>query len=323
MSILVVCDLSRAQIRPALSAVRFAVDAGKALGVPFSILLIGAGARVHATAFTAFGAAKVLVADDPSYANYVTETFFPVVVDAAKKVGATVVVGTATIAGKDLLPRVAHAFGAGYAADIASFRIEGGKLQVRRPIFAGNALAWVGFASQVAVVSVRQTEFAAADATGGSSPVEAFAAPADAIAARVEVLGFDEVKLERPDLSEAKIIVSGGRGLKERFMELLAPLADTLGAAIGATRAACDAGFAPPDLQVGQTGKMVAPEIYFAFGISGAIQHVAGMKSSKVIVAVNKDPEAPIHSIADYSMVADATVVIPELTKRIGAHKGG
>jgi electron transfer flavoprotein alpha subunit len=172
----------------------------------------------------------------------------------------------------------------------------------------------------VHVVSVRQTEFAAAEPSGGASPVEtAPKAADDAAAARVEFLNVEVGKSERPDLAEARVVVSGGRSLKEQFKQVLEPLADALGAAVGASRAACDAGYAPPELQVGQTGRTVAPQLYVAVGISGAIQHIAGMKGSKYIVAINKDPDAPIFQIADYGLVADLFVAVPELVKELKA----
>jgi len=197
-------------------------------------------------------------------------------------------------------------------------KVDGGKRHYRRPQYAGNAFGWLEVTTPVHVVSVRQTEFPAAEPAGGGSPVEnAAKAPDDAAAARVEFVGIQAGKSERPDLGEARVVVSGGRSLKEQFKQVLEPLADGLGAAIGASRAACDAGYAPPELQVGQTGRTVAPQLYMAIGISGAIQHIAGMKGSKVIVAINKDPDAPIFQIADYGLVADLFVAVPELVKEL------
>jgi electron transfer flavoprotein alpha subunit len=187
-------------------------------------------------------------------------------------------------------------------------------------MFAGNAFGICSVTTPIQVVSVRQSAFSAAEAAGGSSPVEDAAVSAPAAAAeRVEFVSLDQVKNERPDLAEARVVVSGGRALKERFNEVLDPLCDLLGAALGASRAACDAGYAASDLQVGQTGKVVAPSLYFAIGISGAIQHLAGMKNSKVIVAINKDGDAPIFQVADYGLVADLFTTVPELVRRIQA----
>jgi electron transfer flavoprotein alpha subunit len=190
----------------------------------------------------------------------------------------------------------------------------------RRPTYAGNALGWMEIVTPIHVVSVRQTEFPPAEPTGGASSVEsATRAPDEPAASRVEFMKLDATKSERPDLSEARVVVSGGRSLKEQFNQVLEPLADALGAAMGASRAACDAGYAAPELQVGQTGRTVAPQLYFAVGISGAIQHIAGMKGSKVIVAINKDPDAPIFQIADYGLVQDLFVAVPQLVTELKA----
>jgi electron transfer flavoprotein alpha subunit len=318
--ILVVAEIVEGQVKKATHhAIAFARDASKALGGAFDVLAIGAGAEKLAGELGQFGARKVLVADDASLKGYVTERWAPIVAEAGKSYG--VVAVTATINGKDLAPRVAAKLSAGYAPDVTGFKAEGGKLAFKRPMYAGNAFGWLSVETPITVVSLRQTDFAAAEPSGGASPVEKVAVTADPAASKVEFLAFETVKSDRPDLTEAKVVVSGGRSIKEKFMNILEPLADTLGAAIGASRAACDAGFAPADLQVGQTGKVVAPNLYIAVGISGAIQHLAGMKGSKVIVAVNKDPEAPIFQVADYGLVADLFTAIPELTTAIKAAK--
>ena len=199
---------------------------------------------------------------------------------------------------------------------------EGGQLSFKRPMYAGNAYGFCTLSTPQKIVSVRQSEFDAAAPSGGQSPVsEAPVAAPGGAAQRIEFVSLDQVKNERPELAEARVVVSGGRALKEQFFQVIEPLADALGAAIGASRAACDAGYAPGDFQVGQTGKVVAPELYVAIGISGAIQHIAGMKSSKVIVAINKDSEAPIFQIADYGLVADLFQAVPELTQAVKARK--
>jgi electron transfer flavoprotein alpha subunit len=241
------------------------------------------------------------------------------VAKVAKDGGYDTVAFAASAFGKDVAPRVAARLGAGYAPDINLVKVDGGKRQYRRPQYAGNAFAWLEVTTPVHVVSVRQTEFPAAEPAGGASPVENVAKVDDPAAARVEFLKLETGKSERPDLGEARVVVSGGRALKEQFKQVLEPLADALGAAIGASRAACDAGYAPAELQVGQTGRTVAPQLYLAIGISGAIQHIAGMKSSKVIVAINKDPDAPIFQIADYGLVQDLFVAVPELVKDLKA----
>ncbi len=313
--ILVVAELLEGKIRKAsLSAVTFAKNAG----LPFSVLVIGAGAAGAAGEITAFGAEKVLVADDATFNGWTAERFAPTVAAAVKNGGFDVLAFTASSFGKDIAPRVAAKLGAGYAPDISSVSNEGGTLIYRRPVYAGNAYAKAKLLTAVQVVSVRQSEFTAAEASGGASPVEAIAIEAaDAAASKVEFLGLEAAKSERPDLGDARVIVAGGRALKEKFKDILEPLADKLGAAIGASRAACDAGYAAPELQVGQTGRIVAPRLYLAIGISGAIQHLAGMKGSKTIVAINKDTEAPIFQVADYGLVQDLFAAVPELVTEL------
>jgi electron transfer flavoprotein alpha subunit len=319
-NVLVVAEAAEGKLKKTThSAITFAREVAKGTGGSFSILVVGAGIKEGAKELAAYGAAKVLVAEDASLGNYVAERYAPTVVAAAKK-GFDVVVAAASAYGKDLMARVAAGLDAGYANDISFVKAEGTKIQYKRPMFAGNAYGWCEIATPIQVVSIRQSEFAAAAPSGGATPIEAFpVAPASAAAGRVEFVSFDQVKSERPELTEASVVVSGGRALKERFQEVLDPLADTLGAAVGASRAACDAGYAPSDLQVGQTGKVVAPKLYFAIGISGAIQHLAGMKGSKVIVAINKDADAPIFQVADYGLVADLFVAVPELIKQLRA----
>ena len=314
-STLVVAELSEGNVRKSThSAIAFA----RQIGAPFSILVLGTGAQGVAKDLTAFGAQKVLVCDDAALSHYVCERYAPTVAKVARDDGYETVAMTATAFGKDLAPRVAAKLGAGYAPDINLVKVDGAKRSYRRPMYAGNVFGWVEILTPVHVVSVRQTEFAAAEPSGGTSPVQSVTrAPEDAAASRVEFLRIEAAKSERPDLGEARVVVSGGRALKEHFKEVLEPLADALGAALGASRAACDAGYAPPELQVGQTGRTVAPQLYVAVGISGAIQHIAGMKGSKVIVAINKDADAPIFQIADYGVVADLFVAVPELVREL------
>jgi electron transfer flavoprotein alpha subunit len=314
---LVVAEIVDGKVRKAtLSAITFA----KQVGGSFAILAVGAGAAGAAKELAAFGAAKVIAVDDAALKDYVAERFAPTVAEVAKSGGFDTVVVTASSFGKDLAPRLAAKLAAGYAPDINAVKVDGGKRLYRRPTYAGNAFSWLEIATPVQVVSVRQTEFTAAEPSGGASPVESAArASDDPAAARVEFIKLEVGKSERPDLGEARVVVSGGRALKEQFKQVIEPLADGLGAAIGASRAACDAGYAPPELQVGQTGRTVAPQLYVAIGISGAIQHIAGMKGSKVIVAINKDPDAPIFQIADYGLVQDLFVAVPELVKELKA----
>jgi electron transfer flavoprotein alpha subunit len=316
-NILVVAELHDGHVRKSThSAITFARNAGGT----FSILVLGQGAKAAAAEVTGYGAAKVLVCDDAYLAAPTAETHAPTIA-AVAKTGYDVVAFCASSFGKDVAPRVAAKLSAGYAPDISRVMPDSqgsGKLTYRRPVYAGNAFATCSINTAIQVVSARQSEFAAAEPSGGSSPVEDVALAAkDAAAERVKFLGLDAAKSERPDLGEARVIVSGGRALKEKFAEVLDPLANLLGAAVGASRAACDAGYAPAELQVGQTGRVVAPKLYFAIGISGAIQHLAGMKGSKTIVAINKDPDAPIFQVADYGLVADLFQAVPELVTEL------
>lgn len=315
--ILVVAEIAAGTLRsPSLAALTFAREAAQASGGTFSILALGSDVSVAAKTLSEFGAKKVITATDPSLSNYIAERFAPTVADVASDFD--IVCATASSFGKDLLPRVAAKLGAGFAGDISAVSSDNGRLVYKRPMFAGNAYGHVTLGSPTQVVTVRQSEFAAAEPSGGQSPTESIAvSPPGGAAARVEFVSQDKVSSERPELGDAKVIVSGGRAVKEDFFKVLEPLADALGAAIGASRAACDAGYAPGDYQVGQTGKIVAPKLYFAIGISGAIQHIAGMKGSKTIVAINKDPDAPIFQIADYGLVADLFQAVPELVSAL------
>jgi electron transfer flavoprotein alpha subunit len=320
--VLVVAELSDGSVRKTThSAISAARKINQLTGGSFSILIIGgSSAKAAASELANFGAAKLLVASDASLQNYLAERYAPIV--AAQSKGFDVVVGTASSYGKDLLPRAAARLDAAYAADVSDILNEGGELSFKRPMFAGNAYGFCTLATPQKIVSVRQSEFDAAEASGGQSAVgEVPVSAPGAAAQRVEFVSLDQVKSERPELAEARVVVSGGRALKDQFFQVIEPLADALGAAIGASRAACDAGYAPGDFQVGQTGKVVAPDLYVAIGISGAIQHIAGMKSSKIIVAINKDPEAPIFQIADYGLVADLFQAVPELTQALKARK--
>ncbi|MBI5515690.1 MAG: electron transfer flavoprotein subunit alpha/FixB family protein [Deltaproteobacteria bacterium] len=313
---LVIAEISGGRLKKTtLSAVAFARQAGQ----PFDILALGHDLGAAVEALRGYGAGAVKVCDHPGLKDYVGEHYTPTAAQVASAGGYSVVVCTASSFGKDLAPRVAARLGAGLASDISGVVRDGATLRYRRPMYAGNALGTMEVTTPVQAVTVRQAEFEAAAPSGGSSPTEAVAFAPSALAGRVEFLGFDEVKSERPELTEAGIVVSGGRSLKssENFKNVLEPLVDALGAAMGASRAAVDAGYVPNDLQVGQTGKVVAPKLYFAVGISGAIQHLAGMKNSKTIVAINKDGEAPIFQVADYGLVADLFKAVPELTQAV------
>ena len=313
--VLVVAELLEGKARKTtLSAITAARQI--AAGGAIDILVIGEGASNAASELTGFGARKILKAEIAG--GYTAEKYVGTVANVAKS-GYGAIVATSSSYGKDLLPRVAARIGAGVAPDVSAITVDGGKLVYTRPMYAGNVIGQLTVNTPVQVVTVRQTEFEAAAPSGGSSPVEDVAASIDDVASKVEFKGLEVVKSERPDLAEAEIVVSGGRSLKsaDNFKNLLEPLADALGAAVGASRAACDAGYVSADLQIGQTGKVVAPKLYIAIGISGAIQHLAGMKGSKTIVAINKDKEAPIAQVADYFLVADLFDAVPQLTEEI------
>jgi electron transfer flavoprotein alpha subunit len=261
---------------------------------------------------------KVLCCDHAALAAALAETWAPVLVAAIKKIDAAALVASATSTGKDILPRAAGLMGAGMASEIVA--VSGAKT-FRRPTYAGNALTDVEVTTPVVVATVRQTEFPPAAPAASAGTVEALD-PGTIDALGSELVALRASKSARPDLTEAKVVVSGGRGLKDAAnFKVLEELTDLLGGALGASRAACDAGMVPNDLQVGQTGRVVAPELYFAVGISGAIQHLAGMKSSKVIVAINRDPEAPIFQVADYGLCATWESTVPPLIAQIKAVK--
>ncbi|MGE0821991.1 MAG: electron transfer flavoprotein subunit alpha/FixB family protein [Candidatus Binatia bacterium] len=303
-----------------LIALQAGKEAATKLGGNCLSAVLGSGVDAVAKEIARYGVTKVIVADDPALENYLADVYAITLEQLVKENDVSLLLATSTAIGKDVLPRVAARLGAGMASDIIGINTDG---TFTRPMYAGNALATVSLDGSVKVVSVRGTAFDAAQPSS-DAPVEKAAVSIDATARRMQFVTFNEIKSDRPTLTEAQIVVSGGRGLKsgENFTTYLEPLVDALGAAMGASRAAVDAGFVPNDLQVGQTGKVVAPELYFAVGISGAIQHLAGMKDSKVIVAINKDPEAPIFNISDYGLVADLFKAVPELTEEIKKLKG-
>ncbi len=263
-----------------------------------------------------YGCAKVIALAHPGLRNYLADAHAQALAALVKSTGAEYILATATAMGKDLMPRVAARLGAPMASEIVAINDDG---TVTRPMYAGNVLATIEMDGPVKVVTVRATAFDAAKPGDSDGPVEKVNAEIDGASARMQFVAFNQTKSDRPQLTEARIVVSGGRGLKsgENFKTVLEPLVDEMGAAMGASRAAVDAGFVPNDLQVGQTGKVVAPELYVAVGISGAIQHLAGMKDSKVIVAINKDEEAPIFNVADYGLVADLFKAVPEMVQEV------
>jgi electron transfer flavoprotein alpha subunit len=314
MTILLIAEHDNAALRP---AVLNTVAAAQKIGGELHVLVAGANAGAAAQAAAQIpGVAKVLHADAPHLAAPVAENVAATAVALVKGAGSayTHVLAPATGFGKNIAPRVAAVLDVAQVSDIIG--VEAPDTFVR-PIYAGSAFATVQSKDPVKVVTVRATGFDAAPATGGSAAVEAVAAAPDTGLAKVT--GQELSKSDRPELTSARVVVSGGRGVgsAENF-KLLEALAGKLNAAIGASRAAVDAGYVPNDYQVGQTGKIVAPELYIAVGISGAIQHLAGMKDAKVIVAINKDPEAPIFQIADYGLVGDLFELVPQLTAELG-----
>ncbi|MEG2723575.1 MAG: FAD-binding protein, partial [Acinetobacter sp.] len=278
-----------------------------------TVLVAGSGAQAVADqAAKVAGVSKVLLADDAAYANQLAENVAKLV--ASIGAGYSHILAASTTTGKNILPRAAALLDVSMITDIIAVDSAN---TFKRPIYAGNAIATVQSGEAIVAATVRGTAFDAVAAEGGSAAVEALASQGDAGISKF--ISEEIVKSERPELTAARIVVSGGRGVGsgENYHTVLDPLADKLGAAQGASRAAVDAGFVPNDMQVGQTGKIVAPDLYIAVGISGAIQHLAGMKDSKVIVAINKDEEAPINAVADYWLVGDLNTVVPELVAKI------
>jgi electron transfer flavoprotein alpha subunit len=310
MSALVIAEHDNQSIK---GATLNTVTAALACGGEVHVLVAGhnAGAAAQAAAKIA-GVAKVLHAEGEHFEHGLAENVAAQVLALAPAYSH--VLFPATASGKNIAPRVAAKLDVGQISDV--IKVDSADT-FERPIYAGNAIATVQSSDAVKVLTVRTTGFDAAAASGGSAAVESVAGVADS--GLSTFMGSEIAKNDRPELTAAKIIVSGGRamGSSEKFAEVLTPLADKLGAALGASRAAVDAGYAPNDWQVGQTGKIVAPQLYVACGISGAIQHLAGMKDSKVIVAINKDPEAPIFSVADYGLEADLFTAVPELVKSL------
>ncbi|MEW5710007.1 MAG: FAD-binding protein [Pseudomonadota bacterium] len=315
MAVLVIAEHDGAALKPATLNT---LTAAARLDPQVHVLVAGSACRPAASAAAKVaGVAKVLLADAPQLKDLLAENLAPLIARLAP--GYSHVLAPATTFGKNVMPRAAALLDVAQVSDIVA--IESPDTFVR-PIYAGNALATVQATDPVKVITVRTTAFEAASREGGAATIEAVEAPPEAGLSRL--LGQELTRSARPELTAARVVVAGGRALgsAESFMKLLEPLADKLNAAIGASRAAVDAGFVPNDYQVGQTGKVVAPELYIAVGISGAIQHLAGMKDSKVIVAINKDVDAPIFQVADYGLVADIFQAVPELVKELEAAAG-
>jgi len=305
MTTLVLADVAKGKLGDAVAKT---VTAAVQLGAPVHVLATGPDARAAAEeAAKLEGVAKVLIAEDALYAHHLAEPTAALIVALAKDYGA--IVSSATSSAKNIMPRVAALLDVMQISEITKV-ISADTFE--RPIYAGNAIQTVQSGDSIKVITVRATAFAAAPATG-NAPIETVGAAADPALSSFK--GEAVARSERPELTAARIVISGGRAMQnaDNFKTYIEPVADKLGAAMGASRAAVDAGYAPNDWQVGQTGKVVAPELYIAVGISGAIQHLAGMKDSKVIVAINKDEEAPIFQVADYGLVADLFKAMPEL----------
>ncbi len=310
MSILVIAEHDNKALNGATLNV---VAAAQKIGGDITVLVAGSGAQAVADqAAKVAGVSKVLLADDAAYANQLAENVAKLVAELGK--GYTHILAASTTTGKNVLPRAAALLDVSMITDVIA--VDGAKT-FKRPIYAGNAIATVESGEAIVVATIRGTAFDPVATDGGAASVEAATSQGDAGISKF--INEEIVKSERPELTAARIVVSGGRGVGsgENYHAVLDPLADKLGAAQGASRAAVDAGFVPNDMQVGQTGKIVAPDLYIAVGISGAIQHLAGMKESKVIVAINKDEEAPINSVADYWLVGDLNTVVPELVSKI------
>jgi electron transfer flavoprotein alpha subunit len=309
MSILVIVEHDNSSLKPATLN---SVTAAQAIGGDIDLLVAGANCQsVAAEAAKVGGIRKVLVADNAAYAHSLAENVAPLIAEVGA--GYSHILATATTTAKNIMPRAAALMDVQAISEISAVISAD---TYKRPIYAGNVIATVQSSDAIKVLTVRGTAFDAASADGGSAAIEAVASAHDA--GKSAFVGEEVAKSDRPELTAAKIVVSGGRGMGngENF-SLIYSLADKLGAGVGASRAAVDAGFVPNDMQVGQTGKIVAPDLYIAVGISGAIQHLAGMKDSKVIVAINKDEEAPIFSVADYGLVADLFSALPELEAAI------
>jgi len=315
--ILILAEHDDGQLKQAtFSAVGFARKAGGT----FDILIIGQEVSTMAESLRGYGAAAVLMADSPSLQHPVADKYAQVIADTARERNATMIVAAASTFSKDILPRAAALLDAGMLSDVVEVTPDGDDFVFKRVMFAGNVIATVKLDGAVKVLTVRPAAFPPPPATGEeSSPVISIAIDETKLPAHITYEGRAAKVAGRPDSTEARVVVSGGRAIKsaEDFERLVGGLADVLGGAVGSSRALVDAGITPNELQIGQTGKIVAPDLYIAVGISGAIQHLAGMKDSKVIVALNKDPDAPIFEIADYGLVGDVYQMVPELIERL------
>jgi electron transfer flavoprotein alpha subunit len=313
---LVLIELDQQEVkRPSLHAITLA----RQLGGDYALLVLGYGLDKIAGSLVSLGAKAVIVADDPALAEPLADRYATVVAEVAQNRGAMTLLGTSSTFSKDVLPRAAALLDLPMVTDVVAIEEIDGSILYRRPISAGSMLATVKVEGERRVLTVRATGFEAPTADASACPTERFELDGASLPNGMEFISREQRKSDRPDLTEARVVVCGGRPLKdaETFERLVGGLADALGGAVGATRAAVDAGMVPNDYQVGQTGKIIAPELYIGVGISGAIQHLAGIKDSRIIVAINKDPDAPIFQIATYGLVGDLHQLVPQLIDSI------
>ena len=296
-----------------------AITLARQLGGEYALLVLGHGLDGVAASLVSYGASEVVVADDPLLAESLADRYATVIAEAARQHNAKNILGTSSTFSKDVLPRAAALLDAPMVSDVVATEEIDGLISYRRPINAGSLFAMVKVEGDRRVLTVRATAFEAPAADAAPCAIKRLDFDAASFPNGIQFISREERKSDRPDLTEARVVVSGGRPLKDKetFERLVGGLADALGGAIGATRAAVDAGMAPNDCQIGQTGKVVAPELYIALGISGAIQHLAGIKDSRIIVAINKDPDAPIFQMATYGLVGDLHQIVPQLIESI------
>ncbi|MEO7167796.1 MAG: electron transfer flavoprotein subunit alpha/FixB family protein [Spartobacteria bacterium] len=301
--------------RPSLHA----ITAARQLGGDFALLLLGQGLDEMAGSLVSYGASTVLVADGEALAEPLADRYAAVIAQAAQKLGATTLLANSSTFSKDILPRAAALLDAPMLTDVVAIEEKDGATTYQRPVSAGSMLATVQLAGEKRVLIVRASAFDAPASDSAASPIERLEFDGAVLPNGTQFVSREETVSDRPDLTEARVVIGGGRPLKDKesFDRLVVGLADLLGGAVGATRAAVDTGLAPNDCQIGQTGKVIAPDLYIALGISGAIQHLAGIKDSRVIVAINKDPEAPIFQIATYGLVGDVHQIVPKLIEAL------
>jgi electron transfer flavoprotein alpha subunit len=319
-TVLVIAEHDDGQLKLAsLAAVACARQVCADTGGRFDVLVLGDKIEAIAESVRGYGAANVLAGDDPAIEHPLADKFAAVIAGLAKERGVSMIVATASTFSKDVLPRVAALLDAGMLSDVTAVAPDAGDFTFQRVMFAGNAIATVKLSGPVKVFTVRAAAFTAPPQAEPGSPVVALAVDAASLPNHAEFLSREERASGRPDPTEARIVVSGGRAFKnaEDFERLVGGLADALGGAVGSSRALVDSGITPNSLQIGQTGKVVAPELYIALGISGAIQHLAGMKDTKTVVAINQDSDAPIFEVADYGLVGDVYQIVPELIQKL------